>query len=219
MILIKDLIMGVFSNRPEKYLPRLQESIDKYYPDIPLIVIKHKGSILAGYTNMLSDFRKTDKRFYLWLDDDVVILCPNIIEDALTFLLSGKFACVIAHMTYNKLALTRPYDNSTLTSHLEKVLMGYFMLVDGTKVKDINFDQNLPYANISTETDWGLAIQSHGFELGICADYLYHENKQPDPNPQEHYLETNKYLENKWGGFFRENVQFDGYLVNLPRSI
>jgi glycosyltransferase involved in cell wall biosynthesis len=210
--------MGVFSNRPEKYLPRLQESINKYYPDIPLIVTKHKGSILAGYTNMLEAFRKSGKRYFLFMDDDIVILNGNIIKNAFELLISQKYAAVIAHMTYNKLALTNLYDNSKLTSHLEKVLMGYFALCDSTKIKDIYFDQNLPWKNVSTETDFGLSIQSMGFELGICADYLYHENK-PDTNPHEHYLETNKYLENKWGVFFRDNVQFDGYLVNLPEGV
>jgi hypothetical protein len=218
MILTQDLVAGVFSNRPEKYLPRLQESLNKFYPDISLIITKHEGSILQGYTNMLSDFRKTDKRFYLWMDDDIVILCPDIIERSLAFLISEKYAGVIAYMTYNKLALTNPYNNSTLMSRKEKVLMGYFALLDSWKTKEITLDQNLPFSNISTETDFGLSIQENGWELGIIND-VYHENKQPDPNPQEHYLKTNEYLEAKWGAFFKTNVVYDGYLIDTPRSL
>ena len=217
-VLAEDLMAGVFCNRDE-YLPKLQDSLTKFFPDMPLIIIRHNGTITDGYISMINAFEKSGKRFQLWMDDDIIILNPDIIEHAFQLLISQKYAAVIAHMTYKTAALTTPYDASLLVPplapRLEKVLMGYFMLVDGWRVKDIKPDVNLPYPNISVETDYGLSIQASGYEFGICADYVYHQNKK-DNNTKEQYLETNQYLENKWGQFFKDNVVYDGYLLNLP---
>jgi hypothetical protein len=215
MVLLKDLIMGVFCNRV-MYLERLKESIDRYFPNIPLIVIQHDGTILDGYVNLMDSFEKSGKRFFLWMDDDIVILNPEIIQNTLQVLVNGKYAAVIAHMTHNISALKSIYDPSSLTSHVESVLMGYFMIVDSWRVRGIKPDPNLPYPNISVETDYGMAIQASGYELGIVADYVYHEHKE-DKNPYEGYLKTNEYLINKWGkDFYNYNVKYDGYLADIP---
>lgn len=214
MILLNDCIAGTFTNR-DTYLPRLQESIDKYLPKLPFLIIKHDGAVNDGMTLLMNKFNESRKRFHLYTDDDIVFLDSDIIENSIITLMAYKWAASIVYMTYNKLLLTIPYDTSKLISRPTTVLLGYFLLVDSFKIEGILPDMNLPYGHISVDTDFGLAIKARGFEIGIANSYVYHEHKE-DKNTQDMYLKTNEYLINKWGkSFFEKNVKDADNVVDL----
>jgi hypothetical protein len=216
MILLNDCIMGTFTNR-ESFLPRLQESITKYLPDIPFIVVHHKGSVNTGMTLLQKKFRESKKRFVIYCDDDIVFLNCDIIKNALEFLVASHFAAVTCYMTYDESVLTSSYDNSNLQSHITSVLVGYFMLIDTFRVGHIVPDLNLPFGHISVDTQFGLEIQCDGWEIGISKDYVWHQHKE-DKNTQDMYLKTNAYLENKWGQVFKDFVKYGGNMINLPKG-
>jgi len=109
MILLQDVIIGTFTNR-DIYLPKLQASINKYFPDIPFIVIKHDGAVNAGMMLLQKEFMKSGKRFHLYTDDDIIFLNSEIIPNAITTLMNGKYGATIVYMTYDTAALKKSYN-------------------------------------------------------------------------------------------------------------
>jgi hypothetical protein len=215
VILLKDVVAGTFTHR-DTYLPHLQASINKYFPDIPFIVIKHDGAVNAGMMLLQKEFMKSGKRFHLYTDDDIIFLNSEIIPNAIATLMNDKYGATIVYMTYDTAALTKPYNASSLVSRPTTVLLGYFILVDTLKVRGIYPDESLPWGSISVDTDFGLAIQASGYELGIANSYIYHQHKESDRNTQEMYLKTNDYLINKWGAsFYYDNVKYDNNVIGV----
>ena len=80
-ILEKDVVMGVFTHRVD-YLSSLISSIKEFLPDIQFIVKISDGSINENMEKLRQDFLCTNKRFWVFLDDDIQFLDSNIIKNA-----------------------------------------------------------------------------------------------------------------------------------------
>jgi len=209
-ILEKDVVIGTFSNKT-KYIGELWASANKHLPHIPFITRFNRGVINQGMSILREDFINSGKRFWCFLDDDIIFLNPDIIKNAVSTLIKGKYGAVSVYSTFDRSVLIEPYDVSKKESVIERPhqwATGYFIMVDSHKVGHILPDMNLPDGNTSVDTTYSVAIRSEGFNIGISPDYVYHERKNTISNPVI-IEETNKYLFEKWGRFYFDIARYD----------
>ena len=80
---IKDnVVVGVYTNK-EKYLTRFVKNFNTLYPDVELIYNVYDANINSNMEILRRDFAKTNKRYWLFLDDDILFCDKNTIGVAL----------------------------------------------------------------------------------------------------------------------------------------
>ncbi len=207
-ILEQEVVIGTFTNRTN-YIPAQWASAAKFLPQIPFVTRFHRGPINQGMALLREDFIASGKRYWAFLDDDIVFLNPDILKNALNTLVNGKYAAVSVYSTFDPEALSKPYDASDLVARDHKWATGYFILVASQKVGDILPDLNLPDPNTAVDTSYSVAIRAAGFNIGISPDYVYHVRKDTRAKPEVIQV-TNDYLMRKWGKFYFDVAQYDG---------
>jgi hypothetical protein len=214
-ILERDCVIGTFTNKT-LYLPQLWASAKKQIPQVQFITRIQRGPINVGMSLLREDFIKSGKRYAIFLDDDIVILNPDIVKNSLRLLVNEKFGEASVYSTFEKSALTEPYNPNRrgLKNRQHKWSTGYWKAVDLHKVGHILPDMNLPYPNLAVDTSYSVAIRAAGFEIGISADYVYHVMK--DTKYWKHEGDaTNAYLKEKWSDIFYHSwASWDGNVLD-----
>jgi glycosyltransferase involved in cell wall biosynthesis len=211
-LLEQDVVIGTFTNKSTQ-ITKLWESAHKHVPNVKFITRFHRGGINAGMSLLREDFLATGKRYWVFLDDDIQFLNPDIINNALRTLISGKYGAVSVYSTFDTESLTKPYDASKLVAREARWATGYFIMVDSHKVGQVLPDMNLPDANTSIDTSYSVSIRAAGYNIGISPDYVYHFKKEVWMKPDVVEI-TNKYLMKKWGKFYFDICQYDHNVID-----
>ena len=198
LVFEQDIIMGTFTHRTT-YLPNLLDSVKKFLPQIPFIVQVADLPINANFEELRKKFSITDKRFWLFLDDDIQFLDNEIINIAIKQLITNKWAMIGAYSTFNP---NYKLDSEPLECKEISWMPGYFQLIDSEKIGHIQPDLNLPDPNTSIDTSYSVEIQSQGHKIGICSGIVYHTFKKNTWVNKEVIGITNDYLMKKWGQFY-----------------
>ena len=163
-------------------------------------------------------FLESGKRYWVFMDDDIVVLNSDIIKNALETLVNDKYGLVGVYSTFNTNALTKPYDpkaKGITARYYSGFIPGYFMLVDSNKVGDCLPDMNLPDPCTSIDTSYNCSVRAKGYDIGISADYVYHVDKGTRAKTEVIDI-TNDYLLKKWGKFYFDWSQYAGCVIDWP---
>jgi hypothetical protein len=216
-LLEQDTAIGTFTNKTT-YITDLWKSANKHIPHVEFITRFQRGPINKGMSLLREDFIASGKRYWCFLDDDIQFLNPDIIKNALTTLVNGKFGAVSVYSTFEPSALTVPYNPSGLTTRPHKWATGYFILVDSKKVGTILPDMNLPDPDTAVDTSYSVCIRASGYDIGISADYVYHVKK--NTRTREDVIgKTNTYLAIKYGQFYFDYAQYDGNVIEWNKQL
>jgi len=211
----KDVVMGTFTNTTT-YLPGLLESLKKHLPHIPFIIKMQDGPINQGMELLRQEFKRTNARYWIFLDHDIQFLNDRIIDQAISDLIANKWAACGVYSTFDPEWLTKEYKvPERLVTREAKWAVGYFILVDRTLVGDISADMDLPDPNTGIDTSYSAAIRARGYKIGISANLVYHLKKEVWLRP-EVVEPTNQYFMKKWGPAYFEMAQYDGNVLEWP---
>jgi len=209
----QDVVMGVFTHRTT-YLPKLWESINKHLPQIPFITKHHYGKINEGMASLRHEFIKSGKRFWIFLDDDIIFLNSDIVNNAVRNMVANKYAAMNVYSTFSPACFNAPYERISYGLEVKETpwAVGYFILVDSTLVGDIVPDLMLPDGNTSVDTSYSVEIKSKGYKIGLSSDMVYHAYKdvKVDWNIVN---KTNEYLKGKWGQYYYDNTGYGGNVI------
>jgi hypothetical protein len=207
--LLQDLVIGTFTNSRE-YLPRLEASIKKFYPDIPYILQFADAPINRNFEDLRQKFIQSGKRYWLFLDHDIQFTSSDTIRLALETMIRKRFALVGVYSTYVLGYQARPEE---LAEKEVGWMPGYFQLVDSRRVGHIGADLQLPFPNQSIDTSYCVSIQAEGYKIGIAPSYVYHQYKPLNLTYHMVIQQTNDYLMQKWGQFYFDTCQYCGCLI------
>ena len=173
---IKDnVVVGVYTNK-EKYLTRFVKNFNTLYPDVELIYNVYDANINSNMEILRRDFAKTNKRYWLFLDDDILFCDKNTIGVALESLIENECALTTTYQITD-LKLAQKINPSNLQFRNILWSAGYFMLVDSEKIGTVEFDRGLPtsYGSLA-DIEYCMKIHSIGHKIGISPTYIYHED-------------------------------------------
>jgi hypothetical protein len=215
MIVENDVVMGTFTHR-ETYLPQLCKSIREHLPHMMFIPQMADLPINANFSELRKKFASTNKRYWLFLDDDIKFLFPDTIRVALTTMIKNKYALVGVYSTFDPEFLD---DCSTLVEKEVDWVPGYFQLVDSHLVGHIDADINLPYPNTAIDTTYSVRIRQQGGRIGIAPTYVYHTYKEWGDRPIEDSDPSNQYLHATYGPqYFQWCHGIENIIGNIPWS-
>ena len=144
-------------------------------------------------------FIETGKRYWLFMDDDILFNNNQVIEIALKTMQENDLALSSVYETGDK-TIFNNFDSTNLSFENITWSAGYFMLVDSEKVGLLPFDLNLPTTHGSlSDIEYCMNICINNGSIGIAPTMIYHENKGYSPtikNPfqitKENEAEINK---------------------------
>lgn len=205
----QDTVLGVFTHREQPYLPILRKSVAELFPNVLYIELVQSGMINKNMEALRQLFIQTGKRYWIFLDDDIKFLHPNTINNAIQYLVTDKHGIVSVYSTFNPETTVIP---SEYQSRQTTWATGYFIAVDSYKLDDIIPDQNLPHGNTSVDTSYSAECLCRGLTIGIANELVYHVKKDTLVY-WDIVDETNKYLMQKWGNFYFNNIVYDGNVL------
>jgi hypothetical protein len=121
------------------------------------------------------------------------------------------------YSTFDPAILDKPYGTTGLVMRPTTWLTGYFICVDSRLVGGVQPDLNLPDGNTSVDTSYSAEILARGFTVGLSANLVYHVKKQVWAKP-DIVESTNKYLLEKWGRFYFDNIRYDWNVLEWQPS-
>jgi hypothetical protein len=201
----QDVALGVFTHREEPYLPGLRRSIAKLFPSVLYTELVQSKNISNNMEDLRQRFAKSNKRYWIFLDDDIEFLHPGTINNAIEYLVQDKHGVVSVYSTFYPHVTNMPDE---LKSRNTTFAVGYFIGVDSYKLKDVMPDINLPHGNTSVDTSYSAECLMRGYTIGIANELVYHTRKDTKTDWQV-VEDTNKYLDNKWGSFYKEHMIYD----------
>jgi len=209
--MLYDVAFGTFTHRTEN-LPKLLESVKKFHPNIPFIVQIADRPILENFEMLRQNFRATNKRFWIFLDDDIEFIQP-VLNQCLISMMKNRWAMVGTYSTYDP-----DYDFSdTLIDRETGWMPGYFQMIDSKLIGHVTPDFNLPDKNTAIDTSYSVTIKSLGYKIGIAPAVVYHQYKTNNFAKMDVVKTTNEYLMNKWGKFYFDCCsRFDGIVGKIP---
>jgi hypothetical protein len=209
--MLYDIAFGTFTHRTEN-LPRLLDSVKKFHPNVPFIVQIADRPILENFEMLRQSFRATNKRFWIFLDDDIEFIQP-VLNQCLISMMKNRWAMVGTYSTYDP-----DYDFSdTLIDRESGWMPGYFQMIDSNLIGHVTPDFNLPDKNTSIDTSYSVTIKSLGHKIGIAPVVVYHQYKTNNSAKVDIIETTNQYLLNKWGKFYFDCCsRFEGIVGKIP---
>jgi len=211
--MLYDVVFGTFTHRVDN-LPRLLSSLKKFHPDIPFVLQHADHPILENFEFLRKSFAATNKRFWVFLDDDIEFIQP-VLNACLISMMKNRWAMVGVYSTYDP-----EYDfKDVLVEKESGWLPGYFQMVDSTKVGHVQPDFNLPDHCTAIDTSYSVTIKSLGYKIGIAPVVVYHQYKTNNFAKPDVIKVTNEYLTKKWGRFYFDRCsKFEGIVGKTPEE-
>jgi len=216
-----EVALGVFTHRTT-YLPGLLGSLRKI-GDPPCVVVCADGPINVNMERLWAAFKRTQARYWVFLDDDIEFLGGDVLGDCVKALLRNRWAGCSIYSTFDPQSRAVDYEPwreglriaGRLKEQAAGWMTGYFMLVDREQVGDIGPDMSLPDANTAIDTSYSVAIRARGYRLGLVPHVCYHTQKDVQANVAViHQVE--RYLMAKWGPFYWQTVGYTGCVLEWP---
>tara|TARA_R100001244_G_C5155306_1_gene130293 strand:+ start:75 stop:899 length:825 start_codon:yes stop_codon:yes gene_type:complete len=173
--LINNLVAGVYTNT-DKNMKQFTENWQENYGNLPLIFNVHQGKINENMERLRIDFREKhpDKRYWLFMDDDIVFNNNNVIEIALKTMIENDLALCSIYQTSDK-KVFKKLDVSALKYTNCTWVAGYFMLIDSYKIGLLPFDLDLPTSHGSlSDIEYCMNVIIHNELIGIAPVMVFH---------------------------------------------
>ena len=189
--IINNLVAGVYTNK-DKYMKRFTENWQKHYTNVPLIFNVRDGKINENMERLRIDFREnhSDKRYWLFMDDDILFTRNDVIETALNYMIEKDIALMTTYQTTDK-HLANNFNPETLTFEHITWSAGYFMLVDSKKIGLLPFDMELPtdYGSLA-DIEYSMKVIVNNHLIGIAPTIILHEDNGYSPKCKEPFKIT-----------------------------
>ena len=173
-----NLVAGVYTHR-DKYFNQFTANWQDFYYGVELIYNVEKGKINENMEKLRHKFIETGKRYWLFMDEDILFLKNDVIEIALKHLKDNDLHLVTTYQSTNY-DLVKKADPSNLTFEYICWAAGYFMLVDSEKCGLVPFDLKLPTTHGSlADIKYCMDIIMNDPEnalIGIAPTLIYHED-------------------------------------------
>ena len=173
--LINNLIAGVYTNS-DKYMARFTKNWQENYGNLPLIYDVQEGKINENMERLRHRFIESGKRYWLFLDHDILFYDNQVIETALKTMQENDLALCSVYQTTDK-SLFNKLDTRNLSFVHITWVAGYFMLVDSEKIGLLPFDINLPtsHGNLA-DIEYSMNVIINNEMIGIAPSMIYHED-------------------------------------------
>ena len=208
-----NLVAGVYTHQ-DKYFKKFTENWSENYVNVELIYNVHKGKINQNMERLRHSFIASGKRYWLFMDEDILFTKNDVIEIALQHLIDNDLHLITTYQS-NNFDLAKKVDPSNLTFEYICWSAGYFMLVDSEKCGLVPFDLKLPTTHGSlSDITYCMDIIMNDPEnaaIGIAPTMIYHEDKGYSPKVEKPFKITpknSKIIEKEVKDFF-ENLDKD----------
>ena len=212
---LKNLILGVYTNRID-YIGQLLNSIQEFNFKVPIIVQIENGSVGYNMCKLREYFLNQNKRFWVFLDDDITFLNELILRKALLDMLSNNMAVTGVYQTFSD-SVCVEYKNGILNEKLKfkytDWVPGYFMMVDSEKIKDVEIDTSIP-GNTGFDLDYCLNVKNLGFNIGLSPSLVKHVYCKYGNVTPFNARESNEFIAKKWGNLFTKTNMFIDNTIN-----
>jgi len=214
------VVLGTFTNR-RTYLPFLLESWAQFLSRVPLIVVRHDGTIREGMAVLRQNFLQSGRRYWVFLDDDIRFLSPNIVHDCVAAMIRNRWHLCTVYSTYRREYLEMDYEEArqkALEWGEREVLWvpGYFIMVDSCFCGYRDVDWGIPHPNTALDTTYTIGLRRDGYTLGLVPHLVYHQlkNVQPDLSVIE---QVNAYIQQEYGDFYWRSAHYQGNVYEWGR--
>ena len=214
--IVNKLVAGVYTNS-DKYMARFTENWQEYYENLPLIYNVSDGKINENMERLRHKFIESGKRYWLFMDDDILFNNNQVIEIALSYMIEKDLALCSVYETGDK-KIWKKFDYTELSGELISWSAGYFMLVDSEKVGLLPFDLSLPTEKGSlSDIEYCMNIIVNNGLIGIAPALIYHEINGYSPKIKNPFQITKENEEevNKSVKIFLKNLD-KKYLYGMP---
>ena len=199
-----NLVAGVYTHQ-DKYFKKFTENWSENYVNVELIYNVHKGKINQNMERLRHSFIASGKRYWLFMDEDILFTKNDVIEIALQHLIDNDLHLITTYQS-NNFDLAKKVDPSNLTFEYICWSAGYFMLVDSEKCGLVPFDLQLPTTHGSlSDITYCMDIIMNDPEdalIGIAPTMIYHADSgyshkvgEPYKIDSENIDEVNKKVE------------------------
>lgn len=208
--LTENLIAGVYTNK-DKYFKQFTDNWQEYYSNVELIYNVDEGKINENMEKLRHKFMNSDKRYWLFMDDDILFTRNDVIETCLYYMQKNDLDLITTYQSTD-LDLVKKANPENLTFEYICWGAGYFMLIDSKKCGLIPFDLNLPttHGSLSDIAYCMDIIEKEDALIGIAPTLIYHKG---DYSPQVEKLKITKENEKQ----INENVSV--FLKNLDPKL
>ena len=169
-----NLVAGVYTNN-DKYFKKFTDNWKENYQNVELIYNIQDGKINENMERLRHKFIASGKRYWLFMDEDILFPNNEVIEIALEHMIENKLDLITTYQTTD-LELSKKVTAKNLTFEYITWSAGYFMLVDSEKAGLIPFDLNLPttHGNLSDLAYCLDLIEQRDALIGIAPTMIYH---------------------------------------------
>ena len=187
-----DLVAGVYTHH-DKYFKKFTDNWQEYYYGVELIYNISEGKINENMEKLRHKFIDTNKRYWLFMDEDILFTRNDVIETALSYMIEKNLDLVTTYQTTD-LELAKKVNTDNLTFEFITWSAGYFMLVDSAKCGLTPFDLNIPttHGNLA---DLGYCldiIENNDALIGIAPTLIYHDDNGYSPKVGKPFEVTTK---------------------------
>ena len=176
---VNNLVAGVYTHR-DKYFKKFTDNWTETYCNVELIYNIQKGKINENMERLRHKFIETGKRYWLFMDEDILMPSNQVIEVALQTMIEKDLDLCTTYQTTDY-DLARKTDPSNLEFSYITWSAGYFMLVDSEKCGLVPMDLNLPTSHGSLcDMAYSMDIIMNDPEnalIGIAPTIIYHDDK------------------------------------------
>jgi len=178
--LINNLMAGVYTNS-DKYMASFTKNWQEFYVDVPLIYDVQEGKINENMERLRHRFIASEKRYWLFMDEDIIFNNNQVIETALKTMQENDLALCSVYETNDK-KIWKKFDVGNLSYTPITWVAGYFMLVDSEKIGLLPFDLDLPTSHGSlSDIEFCMKVIVKNELIGIAPTMIYHKKKGYSP--------------------------------------
>jgi hypothetical protein len=176
-----NLVAGVYTNN-DNYFKTFTENWKENYQNVALIYNIQDGKINENMERLRHKFIATGKRYWLFMDEDILLPNNEVIEIAMEYMKENDLDIITTYQTTN-FELAKKVTAKNLTFEHVTWSAGYFMLVDSERAGLIPFDMNLPtsHGNLCDIAYCLDQIEKIDAQIGIAPTIIYHADSGSSP--------------------------------------
>ena len=192
--IVNNLVAGVYTHN-DKYFKKFTDNWQENYQNVELIYNIQKGKINENMERLRHKFIETGKRYWLFMDEDILMPNNQVIESAMETMRINNLDLVTTYQSTDY-ELAKNINLSSLSFEFITWSAGYFMLVDSKKVGLTPFDLSIPTSH-GNLADLGYCldiIENNNALIGIAPVMIYHDDAGYSPKVKSPYKITEEKL-------------------------
>mgnify|MGYP003654434365 CR=1 FL=1 len=191
-----NLVAGVYTNS-DKYFKQFTDNWQGHYADVELIFNIQKGKINENMEKLRHKFIETGKRYWLFMDEDILFTRNDVIETCLKYMKKNDLDLITTYQSTD-FNLVKKVKADGLPFEYITWCAGYFMLVDSKRCGLVPFDLDLPttHGSMSDLAYCMDIIEDADALIGIAPTMIYHADSGYSPKVIEPFKITKENKEN-----------------------